>query len=344
MRLHYFDYFRAITIILIVLGHSWTKWTIDTVPELIVVNIIGGSTPLFVFISGFFFHHIFYKKFDLKLFILKKSKVVLSPYIIQSSLAFIVIVLFLEKPSPYLVFDTDTPTILVYLKYMWTGRVLTAYWYIPFVMMLFILSPVFIVFIKSTKLVQLSVFFFLLLVSLIIHRPGHGLSPIHSLLYFPPLYLLGILYSIYSEHINRFISNKSLVLGFLALFFAFIQSYFYGSFGSFQKAEIFSFNGIDVSIIQKIFLIFFILSVLISMRNTNISFLKYIAKISFPIFFIHPWVLFFIGYFSLNQLIIELPGIIIFAITAIFTLVVSILLANIVKLLLKDKSKYAIGW
>jgi peptidoglycan/LPS O-acetylase OafA/YrhL len=55
MRLNYFDYFRAIAIIIIVAGHSFSLWVIDTLPEKVLANIITGGTSLFVFISGFFF-------------------------------------------------------------------------------------------------------------------------------------------------------------------------------------------------------------------------------------------------------------------------------------------------
>jgi len=54
MRLNSFDYFRAIAILIIVTGHSYQPWVIDTFPEKIVGNLITGGTSLFVFISGFF--------------------------------------------------------------------------------------------------------------------------------------------------------------------------------------------------------------------------------------------------------------------------------------------------
>ncbi|AGS39765.1 acyltransferase family protein [Cycloclasticus zancles] len=74
MRLNYFDYFRAIAIIIIVAGHSFSLWVIDTLPEKVLANIITGGTSLFVFISGFFFHHIFYKNFKYQIFILKRFR------------------------------------------------------------------------------------------------------------------------------------------------------------------------------------------------------------------------------------------------------------------------------
>lgn len=55
MRLNYFDYFRAIAIVLIVAVHCITPWYINTLPEMVVGNLIAGGSALFVFISGFFF-------------------------------------------------------------------------------------------------------------------------------------------------------------------------------------------------------------------------------------------------------------------------------------------------
>jgi len=94
IRLNYFDYLRAIAILFIVAGHSFSVWSIDTLPEKVLANIITGGTSLFVFISGFFFHHIFYKDFEYKVFIKRKIKKVLVPYIILSTLAFLSLSLF----------------------------------------------------------------------------------------------------------------------------------------------------------------------------------------------------------------------------------------------------------
>ena len=79
MRLVSFDYFRGVAILFIVAGQSFGTWPIDTFSEKVLTNIVYSGTALFVFISGFFFHHIFYKDFDMKIFMSKKAQNVWGP-------------------------------------------------------------------------------------------------------------------------------------------------------------------------------------------------------------------------------------------------------------------------
>jgi len=127
MRLNYFDYFRAIAILFIVAGHSLTGWNIDTLPEKVFANIITGGTSLFVFISGFFFHHIFYKNFEYIIFMKKKIENVLVPYIVLSTLAFFIIVIYLGVDCFNLVNQSGgfLDYFTLYAKHLYSGRVLT---------------------------------------------------------------------------------------------------------------------------------------------------------------------------------------------------------------------------
>lgn len=344
--MNYFDYFRAVSIFLIVAGHSYTVWDINTVSEELLANIITGGTSLFVFISGFFFHYKFHQKFKYKNFLIKKINNVLIPFILLSTIAFCIIVVYLDKPYYLLTSDTSEfwDQITLYFKYLWTGRVLIAYWYIPFVMIIFALSPVFNKYIELQNKSQILIFLILLFVSMIVQRSSGNLSPIHSVIYFTPLYLLGIMFSINKGLLLNFIKNKFIIFGICVIGLSLLQIKIYGSHGNFEKDNIFSYNGLDIIIIQKIFLIFFIISLLHNIDKRHIFFMKYIASISFPIFFIHPWILFFMQYYLINNYILFLPGIIIFAINVFVAFFGSIIIANIIKLILNKRSRYLIGW
>jgi peptidoglycan/LPS O-acetylase OafA/YrhL len=346
VRLNYFDYFRAVSIFLIVAGHSYTVWDINTVPAELLANIITGGTSLFVFISGFFFHYIFYQKFEYKNFLIKKVFNVLIPFILLSTIAFCIIVIYLDHPHSQLTSESNElwDQIVLYFKYLWTGRVLTAYWYIPFVIIIFALSPVFNKYIELQKKSQISIFLILLFVSMVVQRPTSGLSPMHSVIYFTPIYLLGIMFSINNKVLLNFIKNKSIILGICVISLSLLQIKVIGWHGNFEKDNIFSYNGLDIIIIQKIFLIFFIISLFHKIDNRHILLLKYIASISFPIYFIHPWVLFFMQYYLINNYVLFLPGIIIFAINVFVAFFGSIIIANIIKLILNKRSRYLIGW
>lgn len=346
MRLNYFDYFRAVAILFIVAGHSDSLWAIDTLPEKVVANIITGGTSLFVFISGFFFHHIFYKNFSYQKFILKKIKNVLVPYWILSTLAFLIVVVYLDKGYFELAESSNVllSYLALYFKYLYSGRVLTAYWYIPFIMLTFALSPIFLKFIELQKIKQLTIFVVLLLLSMVVHRPEANLSPLHSFIYFTPIYMLGIIFSINQEKFLNLLKGKIILLGIGVVLVSLSQIKMYGTHGNFHKDVIFSYQGIDRIILQKILLIFFIIGVLQTLSNKQVPIFKYLASISFPIFFIHPWILFFISYYSITDYLLFLPGIVIFIITTSIAIIGSILVANLIRLIFNKKSSYVIGW
>lgn len=73
-----FTYMRGIAIILIVLGHS--VYNSGQGFPLLLENLLRGGTALFVFISGYFFHRIFYKDFDYSKFMKNKVHNVLYPF------------------------------------------------------------------------------------------------------------------------------------------------------------------------------------------------------------------------------------------------------------------------
>lgn len=84
MEVNSFNHFRAIAILFIIAGHSFgaVGMVFDHLYELSIRNFIAGGTSLFVFISGFLFHHVFYPKFQYKKFLIQKCYNVLLPYLI----------------------------------------------------------------------------------------------------------------------------------------------------------------------------------------------------------------------------------------------------------------------
>ncbi|MCK5665234.1 MAG: acyltransferase family protein, partial [Thiotrichaceae bacterium] len=153
MRLVTFDYFRGIALLFIVAGHSHGPWTIDSFGEKVLANLITGGTTLFVFISGFFFHYVFYEKFHYRAFLKKKAKYVFVPYVLLSVIG-IVYYLISVDPLPYSnnlgidKLDSLIKYIEMVVIYLWTGRIAVTYWFIPFILIIFTLSPFFIQYIK----------------------------------------------------------------------------------------------------------------------------------------------------------------------------------------------------
>jgi fucose 4-O-acetylase-like acetyltransferase len=339
MRLVSFDYFRGVAILFIVAGHSFGAWSIDTFSEKVFANIVYSGTALFVFISGFFFHHIFYKDFDMKIFMSKKVKNVLVPYLILSTVGFFYFAMSSES-FPFLdrFISTDGSSsmdyVQLYFSYLWTGRIMYAYWYIPF-----------IIYIRLSLAVRLTLMLVLLIISaFFVHRPILSLSPIHSVMYYIPIYLIGINCSINREQFESFIKGKTLFFGFIVIALAILQSMYFDSRGALSKADIFSYGAVDINIFQKIALCFFFLSLLHRYENNAIPGLKLLASSSFAIYFLHTWVLHITNQYHPYVLFQNVPQMLVWFGVIIFVVAISLFIAYSIKAVLKHRSRYLIGW
>ena len=348
-RLYAFDNFRAIAIVLIVVGHSYGPWVIDTFAEKFIASFITGGTALFVLISGFFFHHSFYKTFAWWTFLRAKLINVGVPYLVLTG-AYCVVVGWL---SPEHVPSTGALPLSaggiadfmrLYGQYAYAGSASPAYWYVPFILLVFAASPLFVRFIKLTLRVQLAVLGASLLMSAIVHRPLDNNNPFHSVLYFSSVYLLGILTSAYRTHVFAFLQRYALGIGVLLAVVAVVKVRVDGHYDNLHKAEIFAFNGIDVFLFQKCLQAGLMLGLLVRFADRRIPLLQYVAERSFAIFFIHYWA----------QLLLRkaipwmgasgLPGFYVALIIASASLVASIAVANALRALLKDRSRLLIGY
>jgi surface polysaccharide O-acyltransferase-like enzyme len=342
-HLVYFDYFRAISIILIVMGHSYGSWERDSVIEMSFSNLISGGTALFVFISGFFFRNVFNENYSYKAFVLKKCRSVLLPYLFMSisamSLYYYLMLGFIPFPIQ-IGTGQAAENSFAFIMNLGTGRTLTAYWYIPFIMLVFVASPLFrkIMEFSNRQILVLLILTFAL--SIYIQRPALNLNPIHSFIYFFPFYLFGIYYSKQRQFLDEFLKNNTLVLFFL-LISAVVFMTLLGQLGNLHKDFLWEWNGIDYMVLQKFLLILFLLSLTMKIQSRHIASMKYIADISFAIFFIHPWVL-----LAVNELGIFQPysSGAAFIFKFILVMASSVLITFSFKLALGSKSRYLVGY
>lgn len=353
------NYFRGIAIIVIVMAHCYgiAHWNISKEESLfgrLFYSLNANGSVFFVFISGYLYNHIFYDNFNYRNFLIKKAKFVLLPYFLCSIL-----------PIAYTVFDLnnkwlfnfvfvnggrgflpegmiETPAIAI-LWFLATGRAVYAYWFIPMIVIIFLISPLINSLIRSGHL--LKVILLLLPISIIVHRPIHNHNPIHSLVYFLPVYLLGIYSSINREKILKYLDSswrKLLLLG-SAISLILVQVFVFNDTGNFNKV-FFSITIPDVNIVQKILLCFLLIAVLDNWEENEITVLKKTAETSFAIYFIHPFFLrplarlsrFIGGGFQGNLLTL--------LIATIVMLICSIAIAQLLKLIFKKHSRYLIGW
>lgn len=353
------NYFRGIAIILIVMTHSYgvAHWNVhhnaSTFEKLFYSFNLNGSV-FFVFISGYLYNHIFYPNFNYQKFLIKKAKFVLVPYLICSIL-----------PIIYTLFDrqNEWPLNFVFVNggrgflpdglidkpllaagwFLITGRAVYAYWFIPMIIIVFAISPLINYLIKFKHLPKAILL--LLPISMIIHRPVHNVNPLHSLVYFLPVYLLGIYSSINRQKILAYLNNyqsKLLLLG-SAIALLFIQVFALNASGNFNKS-FFSITIPDVNIIQKILLCFLFISVLDRLEKTDLKTLKKTAETSFAIYFIHP---FWIRPLTRlpDRLGLGFQGNFFTLLVATFVMVIcSIAVAQTIKLIFQKNSRYIIGW
>lgn len=337
------NYFRGIAIVLIVLGHCYdlSHWEISSVVGKVFYSTTLNGSVYFVFISGFLYHHVFYHKFNYQNFMLKKIKYVLLPYLILSVLPILYEIL-VNDGGEYLPAQLRDHHLLAAGWYLLTGRISYAYWYIPMAFLLFTISPIINKLIKSQKVLVVGLG--LLVVSLIVHRSINNLNPFHSLVYFLPVYLIGIWSSINQQKIYLCLKsnvNKAILL-VIAFDLAAVQVLLLQQPGNFHK-QFWSVTVPDVNLLQKILLCFLFMSILNIYENTDITLFKKTAETSFAIYFIHPFLI--NGLISIaSRLNIDYEGniFILLLSTGIITLI-SIAIAIIFKLIFKKNSRYFIG-
>ncbi len=352
MFLRSIHYFRALAIVFIVAGHSYGlgAWWIHTVADKTVANVISGGTSLFVFVSGFLFHHVFFPKFSFGSFMMKKIHYVLLPYLVLSSVFLISILATRTGFNADQFLLAGEGIYALYLRplalYLWTGGVNFTYWYIPFIMVMFLLSPAFVAFIRARSAVRWAAFAAFLCVSLVLHRPVLNLSVIQSVVYFIPVYLAGILASIHKERIYAVFHRRDGYLLAVVLGLAVLQAVFIAKEGSLHKAPL-EFAGLDVSLVQKLVLCLFLMAFLHRFEDMPSRALDTLAEGSFAIFFIHPFIVLGISKTSLPRMFADnLPDLSLLRL-AVMTIVVvaaSLCVALFVKAILRRYSRIVIGW
>jgi peptidoglycan/LPS O-acetylase OafA/YrhL len=336
MSIHFF---RAIAIILIVAQHSLeSQWDMawiraDTFVERLIFNLIIGGTGLFVFISGFLFHHVFFAKFNYRNFLVRKAKTILIPYTI---LSFIPTLLLIRSPDPNM-------GAYPFWKITLTGCSVGPYWFIPFIFTMFLLAPLYLLFARLRPNLQGSIIVVLVFISCLIHRPAWGCQPeflIQNVIYYLPVFLLGFICSQHRSAVLALLERRKLMLIMVVLLFAAWQSYFYDGVGNFRKSPL-PLTVVDVNLLQKIFLCLFLLVFVHGFEKKRNRVIELVATASFAIYFLHGFVirwLFFLPDVVLYRGWASVPLIVIIA------TLICLALGYAVKLVIGSRSRFVIGW
>jgi peptidoglycan/LPS O-acetylase OafA/YrhL len=340
-RLREFDYLRAVAIITIVISHSYRPWAINSFGEDLLANILTGGSALFVFVSGFFFAWIDLPDFGYEKFLLKKGRSVVAPFLIIGSTLF----------AWWIATEPPTPTtgssflnrVAGFPGALWRGQVPHGYqlWYIPFISILFLLSPLFVRYARWSPRARTAVMLGLFAISLLIHRSERNASPLQSALYFAPVYLAGINFSLDRPRLDQWLTGKAIPLGIGVLLIATLHTAF-AERGNFEKAP-WVWGGIDLMLVQKAFLIPLIYLGCRRLQDRVVPGLTLLADASFCIFFLH-WAV--IDAVWSTGVVQQLPitGLGQTALLAIFGVYLSLGIGYAVRRLAGSHSRLLTGW
>lgn len=271
----YMHYFRAFAIINVVLIHVWrssncTNPEAERLSYIISHTVFSNSTIYFIFISGFLFYYLSVNFNAIKYY---KNKImnVIFPYMIISSV-FLIIQAYNQS---------EVRSLDEYIHIFLYGKAQFSYWYIPFISLIFLISP-FLLKINDVLFRRIAILTFVF--PLLGTRTGTEIT-VGQYLYFTPCYLLGILFAKDIDTSIAYIRKYLAIISVIAFASTICILFFY----MFNIHTIpYGMNVVNsVGYIQKVAITF--LSVLVFKRfeHKKISILNMLATYSFAIYFLH---------------------------------------------------------
>lgn len=298
----YIEYFRALAILLIVCGHSfllaWTHFADeDPTTSVGLLNVIpalvNGGTAYFVFISGFLYRQVSYGRIAFPEFMRRKALYIGLPYLCMGlPVAFAEIWtgnFWVETFKNGDIYPHSTYIDLVVL--MATGRMVNAYWYMPFIFLVFLASPLFDRFLQLKPTLRFTIVGAAFAVAMWVHRPLGNLNPFHSLLYFANIYMFGMLFCEYRDKIMPVIARPPVVtaLGVLILAVAVLQALVFNDTANIERTAEDGWMPIafDLMLIQKYIGFFLFCGLFALWGSLGGRLLSFIARNSFGLYFVH---------------------------------------------------------
>ncbi|MFT4571514.1 MAG: peptidoglycan/LPS O-acetylase OafA/YrhL [Candidatus Binatia bacterium] len=324
--------FRATAIFLIVAGHSYhvAGIRLGTGFDYIVSDLIKGSTALFVFISGFLFDYVFSARYGYWSFMRDRVIKLAAPYSVLTILAGFMF-------SNWAAGGPSSEQIFRYFVY---GDTFQAYWYIPFILLMFALSPLHRRVMCLRKSHQIGIIILGAFIAAVVQRPVANDNAFQSVVFYLPVYLSGLFLSLHRETLLPILRQKRGWLLLAAVLLAMIQSAS-GQSDNMHK-PFFAIHGFELMAFQKTVLSMALIGCAATFSSPPGRIIRIISDTSFAIFFLHPFALRFLSSSTFFQLA-PFPWInLVIATATIVSLCALIALA--VRTLLKSNSKYIIGY
>lgn len=330
--LGYIHSFRGLVILLVIVSHVWLNWPEDSSIGVIIKVLFVNNSVMFVFIAGFLFQFLS-KKFEYKTYLLRKAQNVILPYLIIS-----IPILFyrLGLPEYGEAILTEYPNFAdynVFLKvflYLVYGAHMIQLWFIPMIVLFYLIAPIFMYIDKNPRLYG-YVLIFLFIVSVLVDRQELTNIPrmfVHFL--FP--YVFGMFASHYRERFLFFLNTYWKQLLTLILIVG-VLNYIYDD----EYYEKFNF-------VFKVLLCSFLIFLIKKFETKVPAFFAKIAELSFGMYFIHYYFILLIRVGYLKVMGTEVPAnLLSWVIYAVTTIVLTIVTLQVVKLITGKKSRYLVG-
>ena len=298
----YIEYFRALAILMIVCGHTfvlaWTHFA-DEDPTTaitflnVIPSLINSGTAYFVFISGFLYRQVFHGRMAYGEFMRRKALYIGLPYLIMATpvaLAEIWTGTFaVTSFKDGVAYPHSTFVDLVVL--LATGRMVNAYWYMPFIFLVFLASPLFDLFIRTKPALRFAIIAAAAVLALWVHRPLDNLNPFHSFLYFANIYMFGMLFCEYRDRIMPVVAQTRTVflLALLILAIATAQALILNDTSNIERSvgDGWLPLGLDLMLVQKYVGFFLFCGFFALWGGYAARPLSFVAKHSFGLFFVH---------------------------------------------------------
>lgn len=294
-RLVEFDYLRGLSIFLVVWGHMGIllgeyEFMLNGSAQFskMITFTVQGTTAVFVFISGFMFYWVYYRRgFQYKPFLLKKYKNIFHPYfyiVIIFSLIHLLYGVYTGRLAEWNFWISNE-----FERFLLNTFMYWSFWYIPFIAVVFILSHVYLKFLETRFKLQIIILFCAFIVSCLLAR--HNTNPFLNCIYFSLYYFFGIVCAQNYERIQNFSVKfwlRLLCLYVVTILFLAIKGYFiYGAvrFDISGRRIIMDLN--PVFKVPECLLLLWISYKLANISDTLKSILSTMAKYSFAIFFLH---------------------------------------------------------
>ena len=283
--LNYMNFYRGWVIVLIVALHCAHRWLDhDSSYYLYVSAFLNHSTNLFLFISGFLFEFLLSKKYTYKTFMMKKVHRLLVPYLFWALPISIVLFVYKGFDWKFLAF-----TMLTGLRH-YNG----AHWYIPFILLIFAMSPIYVYLYKKKILYPIVLPLFLIITICSDRQKQCVFYSELTIISLISMFFLGMLLSHYRKEILLKYYKYDWVLFLLGFSVCFYQGYFHpknplrlsDAFREFftNGNVIINFYSVNKVFFSIAYLLFFYR---IGLRFKRITILDKLAHYSFGIYFVH---------------------------------------------------------